>query len=207
MYKDPDKLGIPNIEKQLKLTSKISTKNMWLFNTKGKITCYNTIYDIIEEWYPYRFNLYKVRKEYILNKLKKELNIIKFKVKFILEFINGTIEIRNKTKQSIMEMLEEKEYPKLAIKLNDTNISYDYLLKMDLYKLTKEEIDDLTKKKEIKELEVSELENKTISEIWTEELDELAKQYKKELKKYERKSVNKSPKKIIKKKKKKNKSK
>ena len=197
----PAKDGIQYIEKLLKLTSKISTSNMWLYNTQGKLTKYQNVNEIIDEWYPYRFNLYIERKAYILKKLKKELDIIKYKVKFILEFINETIEIRNKSKSNILSMLEEKEYPKLSIKLDDNAIlSYDYLLKMDLYKLTKEEIDELTKRKENKELEVKTLENKSINDIWSDEIKKFVVEYKKILKKYA--DDVKKPKLIIKKKRK-----
>ena len=180
----PPKDGIEHIEKLLKLTSKISSSNMWLYNTSGKLHKYNTPNDIIDEWYPYRLNLYVERKAYILKKLKKELNIIKFKVKFIFEFINGTIEIRNKSKANILNILDVKKYPKLSLKIDDDSIvSYDYLLKMDLYKLTKEEIEELNKKKEFKQLEVNTLENTSINDIWNDEIDKFVHEYKKILKK------------------------
>ena len=56
---------------------------------------------------------------------------------------------------------------------------------MDLYKLTKEEIEKLTKKRDDKQLELNILEKKEISQIWTEELDELELLYKKDLINYE----------------------
>ena len=158
---------------------------MWLFNTSNKMTKYNSILDIINEWYPYRYKLYVDRKAYLLRKLRKELDIIKYKVKFINEFISGTIDIRNKSKATVLQILEDKEYPKLSIKLDDDeNISYDYILKMDLYKLTTEEIEELTKQRDMKELEVKELEETTIEMMWKSELDQFEAMYKKDLKNY-----------------------
>lgn len=165
-----------DIEKALKLTSKLNTTNMWLFNSQNKLQFYNSIDEIYQEWFTYRFELYVKRKEYILTQLKKELNIIKYKVKFILEIIENTLDIRNKTKQEIHSVLESKEYPKLEYK--DKHVkSYDYLLKMDLFKLSKDEIEKLQKQFNEKEAEVNNLEKKTINEIWIEELKLLKEKY------------------------------
>lgn len=165
-----------DIEKALKLTSKLNTTNMWLFNSQNKLQFYNSIDEIYQEWFTYRFELYVKRKEYILTQLKKELNIIKYKVKFILEIIENTLDIRNKTKQEIHSVLESKEYPKLEYK--DKHVkSYDYLLKMDLFKLSKDEIEKLQKQFNEKEAEVNNLEKKNINEIWIEELELLKEKY------------------------------
>ena len=181
----PKKDNISYIEQKLKLTTKLSTRNMWLFNTHKCIHKYTSVNEIIDEWYTYRHDLYIKRKEYILDKLKRELNIIKYKVQFIHEFIDGTIEIRNKSKQTVINTLEEKQYPKLSVNIySNQNINYDYILKMDLYKLTKEEIEHLITQKDIKEASIALLENKTVKDIWIDELNEFSKKYKKDLKSY-----------------------
>ena len=178
---------ITYIAKQLKLTTKLNTKNMWLFNTNGRLQKYTTIYEIIDEWYHYRFNLYVKRKEYILGRLKRELDIIKYKVTFINEIIKNTIDIRGKKKSIILDLLETKKYPKLSNKIDDESKSYDYLLKMDLYKLTVEEIEILTKQRDQKEMEVNELESTTIEKLWEGELDDFKKIYESDLKNYAQK--------------------
>ena len=167
---------INNIEKILKLTSKINSGNMWLFNSENKLKYYKNINEMFNEWYGVRYALYEQRKQYILEMLSKELTIITYKVKFIMEIINDTLDIRNKTKHDINAILEDKGYPKIIT--NDIVLTYDYLLKMDLFKLSKDEIDGLTKLKETKKQEVEILENKTVKDIWTEELNELSSKYK-----------------------------
>ena len=203
--------GITGIEKFLKLTKSINTTNMWLFNTKRKIVKYNNVNAIIEEWFHYRYKTYEQRKVYLLAKLKHELNLIFYKVKFINEFIQDTIDIRNKTKQSIMDLLEEKEYPKLNIHINMDTIrantatvntatvntdtvntatvntatvnphhtNYDYILKMNLYTLTKEEIESLTNKRDNKQIEFDTLTAQTIKKMWMTEINECIKLYNK----------------------------
>ena len=49
---------------------------MVLFNSKGKIQKYENVNDIIEEFYKVRLEFYGKRKEYLLSKLKREVEII-----------------------------------------------------------------------------------------------------------------------------------
>lgn len=174
--------GITELENKLKLTTSISTQNMHVFDETGKIIKFNKIEDMVESWYNIRKDVYIKRREYQLNNLKKELDIIKYKVKFILEIIQDTLEIRNVKKALVIQKLEEKEYPKIITK--DDTPSYDYLLSMDLYKLTEEESEELKKKKEMKELEYNTLFNKSVNEIWKEDINEFKSIYTKSLEEY-----------------------
>ena len=178
----PDSIQMTAVEKYLKLTKTISTSNMWLFNADRTIVKYNHVKDIIEEWFEYRYEMYNKRKTYLIQTLKRELNIIFFKVKFIQEFIASTIEIRNKTKQSIKDMLVDKGYPTLHTTVNESDTipkSYDYLLKMSLYTLTKEEVELLTHKRDKKQLELDILTQTTIKELWIVELNDFITLYNK----------------------------
>jgi len=178
--------NMKNIEKILKLYSKINTSNMYLFSSNNMIKKYSTVEEIIDEWYNYRHELYVKRKEFLLVKLNKELNIIKYKVMFINEIINQSIDIRNKSKKDVYELLESKNYPQLSLKIDslDDNKSYDYLLNMNLYKLTKEEIDKLTNERDTKILEVNNLESTSEKKMWTNEMDIYNSIYKNDLKQY-----------------------
>jgi DNA topoisomerase II len=175
--------GVSELENRLKLTSSIGTSNMHMFDENCKITKFYNVESIIEKWFTIRKEIYIKRRDYLLNQLKKELDIIKFKVKFIEEIINDTILFKNVKKAAIILNLEEKNYPKISLK-DTTDPSYDYLLGMDLYKLTKEEIDDLKQKKEFKESEYNILLSKTATELWKEDIHEFINIYTKELKDY-----------------------
>ena len=148
--------GISELENRLKLTSALGITNMHMFNENGKMQKFKDIDEIIDQWFPFRAGIYTKRRDYMLKKLQKELDIIKYKVAFIQEIIDDTIEIKNVKKQKIMDQLTEHKFPKISIK-EDQEPSFDYLMSMDLYKLTEEEIDELKKKKEMKQLEFDEL--------------------------------------------------
>ena len=172
--------GINTLDNRLKLTSSLSYNNIHLFNAKGQITEYKSTEEILKEWFVLRLDIYNKRRELLLKVLKHQLDIIEHKVKFINEIINETFEIRNVKKNVLHENLENKGYPKF---INSKNImSYDYLLTMDFYKLTEEEIQDLNNKKETKETEYNTLLNKKGSDLWKEDLELLQKEYDKSMK-------------------------
>lgn len=170
-----DKTNKEEIEKEFKLCKKISLTNIHLFNDKGIIQKFDTIDDVMDEFYVYRLNKYIERKKYQLDKLNRELEFISWKVKFILMVIDKKIKINNKKKSVIEEKLVEKGFPKLSKNNGDKN--YDYLLSMPLWNLTHEKVEELKKHKENKETEYDELENKPVEQIWTEELEELENKY------------------------------
>ena len=177
--------GISELENRLKLTSALGITNMHMFNENGKMQKFKDIDEIIDQWFPFRASIYTKRRDYMLKKLQKELDIIKYKVAFIQEIIDDTIEIKNVKKQKIMDQLTEHKFPKISIK-EDQEPSFDYLMSMDLYKLTEEEIDELKKKKEMKQLEFDELSGTSSTDLWINDIDKFIESYKKSLIQYNR---------------------
>ena len=134
--------------------------------------------------------MYQKRKDYILDKLKNELDILSYKVKFILAVIAKEIKINNKTRDYIEDKLEENEYPMLS-RNNSDEKNYNYLLGMNLWSLTYEKVEELKKQKDDKEAEYNLLKDKSIKDIWKEELNELLDSYNKW---YQEKNQNHFPK-------------
>jgi DNA topoisomerase-2 len=158
------------LESTLKLVTKETTTNMHCFNKKCVINKYENIYDILHEFYVVRLDYYKKRKEHQMNELEKELNILDWKMKFITGVIEGTIVVNNQSKEKINKQLEEQEFPKLS-----ENKSYDYLVNMPIYSLSKEKIDELQKKIDNLEDELAKIEATTEIQQWKVELLELRK--------------------------------
>jgi len=126
---------------------------------------YNNIYEILDEYYETRLIIYKKRKEYLLDKLTKELNILRWKVKFIEDVLEKKILIERQKKENIIERLEELEYPEV-----DDN--YDYLIMIPLLNLSYEKIEELNKRYQLKKEELEHVKNTTEKEQWLIELDE-----------------------------------
>ena len=157
---------------------------MHLYNNKETICKYDNSEDILKEYYMIRIIYYSKRKEYLLKTLKKDLDMIEYKRKFIQEFIDGTIDIIKKEDEEIDKILIDKEYPKFGSEDNDKKLSYDYLLNMRIRTLTKNKIDELDKQRENKLEIYNDLFNKTEKDLWKEDLDKFLILYRKNLDKY-----------------------
>lgn len=186
------------LEQKLKLCSSISVANMYLHSENGVITKYDTAEDILSDFYTFRLRLYKQRKEYYTKLLKNELDILKYKTKFIQEIVDRTIIIGNKKKQIIIDELIAKKYPKLSQDINaidsdedvndanetDEHIAtkkvfktYDYITNLQLFSLTREKIDELKKQRDMKNAELEKYEQTSAKDLWKAELHELSEFY------------------------------
>jgi DNA topoisomerase-2 len=168
-----------DIDKQLHLYKKYSIANMHLYGPEGHIKRYDSVEDIMKDYYKVRLELYQKRKDYQLGILEHSLKVISYKVKFILMVVEGKIEINNKKKHEIEEKLEKLKFPKIPKTKDDSKVSYEYLLSMQIYNLTHEKIEELKQQQHEKETEYNDLNNKTVQDIWTEELNELEVKYEK----------------------------
>jgi len=160
--------NVKDINKQFHLTSKVSINNMHLYSTKGKLTKYNTIRDIFDEYYTHRLELYAKRREFQLNELKDELDMLSNKARFILMVVNDELVVSKRKRGEIEDDLEENDFKKMG-----TGHNYDYLLNMPIYQLTFEKIEELKKQKECKETEYNKLNKMKPHDIWKTELTEL----------------------------------
>ena len=147
-------------------TKNLSISNMHMFNEKGAIIKANNVNDIIIYFYKFRLKWYKIRKDYIINKLNDELEYLDSRIRFILDIINNKLEIRNNKKNNIEKYLEENKF-----KIKDK--SYDYLIKMPIWNLTYEKKEELLKEFKNKEIEIKNIKKSTIQELWLNDLQEL----------------------------------
>jgi DNA topoisomerase-2 len=177
IFEDGYLSNVENIEKEFHLCKKISITNMHLYSAEGHIKHYSSVNDIIQDYYNIRLDLYKKRKMYQLELLEFQVKLISWKVKFILYIIENKLEINNKKKNDIEIKLDEMSFPKLGKNKDDDKISYDYLLSLPVYNLTKEKIDELKKNKNDKETEFNELNNLSPEEMWSNELELLKTRY------------------------------
>ncbi len=168
-----------DLERYLKLNSKLSMTNMYLYNHSGKITKYDTPYEILEDFYQVRYSKYEERKLYHIKVLENDANIAKYKRQFIEFIISKKIIIEKQKKEIIINRLIELKFPKLARKVTatDEEKSFQYLIDMPLWSLTYEKIEELKKEEEDIQTILDEYREKTIEELWISELDEFLKAY------------------------------
>ncbi len=201
--------GQNKVEQTFKLTSKVNTSNMVLYDVEGNLKKYQNANQILKDYFMVRHQLYEVRKKYQLEALEKELLILNARVRFILEFISGKIVIAKKTKKDLIQQLVKGNYPhltftpehlkKMSVEDIMSNNGYDYLIKMPIYNLTQERIEELNQDKDQKTETYQTLKSKTIEDLWHGELKSLQKEYQKFLK---QKAQNQSEDSVVTKKKK-----
>ena len=205
--------GQNKVEKTFKLTSKINTSNMVLYNSKGYLQKFKNANEILKDYFLVRYEFYEKRKEYQIKALAQQLKVINARVKFILEFIEGVIVIAKRTKLNLISQLVERKYPNSNFTLEELSLlklekitsdgGYDYLIKMPIYNLTQERIEELMKEKEELTHKYEMLQELTVEKLWLQEIKMLEKEYEKyiKLKIVNNMDENKTKKKVIKKKK------
>ena len=161
------------VHKLLKLVSNVSTTNMHLFDSSEKLKKYETVQSIIDDYYGTRLDLYQKRKDYLIDFLQRELTVLSNKARYIQEVLQDTIDLRKKTKDQVVKMLNDKKYDMLL----DTENGYKYLTKMPMDSVTQENVDKLLKDKGDKEAQLLKIQTTTIQQMWLGELDILQKEY------------------------------
>ena len=160
------------LEKLLKLYTTNTTTNMHLFDADDKLQKYEKISDIIDAYYDVRLKLYQTRKDYLIDAIEKELVLLSNKAKYIKENLEGTIDLRKKKKEQVLEMLESKGYD-----IIDDDTDYKYLTKMPMDSVTEENVEKLLTEKGNKETELATIKSTSINKMWNLELDNLLEQY------------------------------
>lgn len=148
---DLEKLDDSKIFKLLKLEES-STEIFSTLDEFGKLKIFESTIDIIKYFVYFRLSYYDIRKKFLLDKLNRDLKILGNRGKFIKAILDDKLKINNVSKSKIVEGIVE-------MKLDMIDDSYDYLLRMPIYSLTKELFEKLkedfvSKKAEIKELEL-----------------------------------------------------
>ena len=160
------------LEKLLKLYTTNTNTNMHLFDAEDKLKKYNKVEEIIDDYFETRLKMYKVRKEYVINSLERELLLLSNKAKYIKENLDGTIDLRKKKKEQVIQMLQEKGYA-----IIDEDNEYKYLVKLPMDSVTEEIVDKIFKEHGNKEVELELTKKKAPEQLWTDELAILKDEY------------------------------
>ena len=161
--------NIEGVEKYLKLYSIHCTTNMHLFNEKEQLRKFDNVYEIIDSYYDVRYAYYIKRKAYIISKLENELKVLTNKTRFIQYNLDDTIDLRKKSKQEIYKIMCEFKFD--AGENGDGD--YNYLVKMPMDSVCKENVDKLMSEYENKNAELEIIKACSIEQMWLKELDEL----------------------------------
>ncbi|XP_072216490.1 DNA topoisomerase 2-beta-like [Excalfactoria chinensis] len=179
-----------------KLQTSLTCDSMVLFDHTGCLKKYETVQDILKEFFDLRLHYYSLRKEWLVGMLGAESTKLNNQARFILEKIQGKIAIENRSKRDLIQMLVQRGYESDPVKAwkeaqekaaeeedpqnpNDDASSasgstsgpdFNYILDMSLWSLTKEKVEELIKHRDSKERELNDLKRKSASDLWKEDL-------------------------------------
>ncbi|EJS41976.1 top2p [Saccharomyces arboricola H-6] len=198
---------------RFKLIAPISLRNMVAFDPSGKIKKYNSVNEILSEFYYIRLEYYQKRKDHMSEILQWEVEKYSFQVKFIKMIIEKELVVTNKPRKAIIQELENLGFPRInkqgqpyygspktemAEQIDDMRSAtsdeedeesshedtetivngpeelygtYEYLLGMKIWSLTKERYEKLLKQKQEKETELENLLKLSAKDIWIADLE------------------------------------
>lgn len=193
-FREAERIGF---HKFFKIQKTLSLNSMVLFDHQGCLKRYNSVNDILQEFFEVRLQMYKKRKEYLEGMLGAESCKLDNIARFIVEKIEGKIKVENMKKADICKMLREKNYQPDPVQRwkekisrergyeNDqaaeeqegeqneaaSNKDYDYLLGMPIWNLTMEKKEEILKQQRAKATELNNLKAKSVNTLWLDDLD------------------------------------
>lgn len=155
------------LESFLKIVS-TETENLTVLDENRKLKIFENVNDIIKYFVDFRIKWVEKRKEFIINKINTSLNLNDNKLKFIKGVIDGTIKVNNVKKELIEKVLDKMKFDKIEN-------SYNYLFRMPISQLSKEEFEKLKEENNTLKAELKEIKLKTPKEMYLNDLNELKK--------------------------------
>ncbi|XP_077362448.1 DNA topoisomerase 2-beta isoform X2 [Festucalex cinctus] len=179
------------LHKVFKLQSSLTCNSMVLFDHMGCLKRYDSVQDILKEFFELRLHYYKLRKDWLIGSLGAEAAKLSNQARFVLEKIEGKVSIENKSKRELIRMLVQKGYesdPVAAwskaqekaqeeddpdgIESDSSSHSgtvsgpnFNYILNMSLWCLTKEKVEELLKQRDHKNFEAIEREEQNLGKV------------------------------------------
>ncbi|CAL1599176.1 unnamed protein product [Knipowitschia caucasica] len=180
------------LHKVFKLQNSLTCNSMVLFDHVGSLKKYESVEEILKDFFELRKKYYVLRKDWMTGMLGAESSKLTNQARFILEKIQGTLVIENKPKKELISMLQKMGYDSDPVKAwkqaqekneeemeeggedeekeDSTGPDYNYLLSMPMWYLTKEKKDELCKQRDAKLTELNTLKTKAPADLWREDL-------------------------------------
>ena len=188
-----DKQGLSEFEKLFCLSSKLScARTMNLYDENNRLRNFKSPEEILTYYYTHRLEYYGKRRDYLIGILEQEVFMLSTRARFILDVINEVIRIRNVPRAEVVAQLLALGYPIMgdsdalvslerATAKQKEDANYDYLIRMPIYSLTKEKVDELMQEKEAKIKELEALRAKTDKDLWEADLRVFELEFKKHM--------------------------
>lgn len=142
---------------------------LYMNNINNKVIDYSDdINKAFADYCDIRLEYYEKRKLFLIDKLVDDITLLMNRIRFIECILNDEIVFKKQTKIQIENQLS-------ILKFDFIDFSYNYLLNMNIYSLTKDKLDELKEKESNLQKKLNEYEKTDIRDIWLSEIDELVK--------------------------------
>ena len=162
-----DLIAKDKLETLLKIADS-DTENLTTLDENEKLKIFDCVEDIVKYFVDFRLGFYLKRKDFLIEKLSKELRVLAFKAKFIKSIIDKKLVVNNVKKELIIKWLDDNKFEMI-------DGSYNYLLNMPIYSLTNERYMELMKNAKDKKEELELIKGREPKEMYLTDLNELKK--------------------------------
>ena len=152
-----------NIIVKLKLFTKFS-ENYTSIDENNSVFVFKSAAEIMDAYMKIKLEYLQKRKDYLINTTKRDLLLLASKYLFVKNVTDGNIKVNKVKKADIITQLDT--YDKI---IHDEG-TYDYLLRMPIYSLTQEKLNELLEKIKNKKVELGEIQAKDIKDTWRDEI-------------------------------------
>ena len=181
---------------KLECSDSLSTSNMVLFNSEGKLKRYRNTQEIMEEFIKTRLLCYGKRKAHSLQMYQQELCWESNKIKYILA-VNAHTLLMDTSNSHVLKQLKEAKFDPQPTKdvmerkgviMEDEDEEkeegdemslrpFSYLLRMEMRSMTKERIPRLLRKQEEWKHKIEALQKTTVEQLWLQDLETFVQAY------------------------------
>lgn len=148
------------------------TENITTIDENQNVKIFESANEIVEYFVNFRLAFYQKRKDNQIRNSENEIKVMLNRARFIKSIIENKLKVKNVPKVEIEGWLEKNKFDK-------QNDSYNYLLQMQIYSLTKGKHEELLKEIELKKAELENIKKQVPKQMYLDDLSELKQQLKK----------------------------
>jgi DNA topoisomerase II len=165
-------------EKLFHLTSSWKTTNMCCFDPQMRIVKYDTIGDILEQFFVYRLLAYEERRQHQIKAMKDHLEEVEAKLNFVKAIVEQRLKIVNEEDDVVLKGLVGLGLPPRSDRTNPNTLgAFEYLLKMRVDRIKKKSVEESEQEVAVTKKKLADIESKNATNIWLEELDDFLEEW------------------------------
>lgn len=158
-------------ETRFKLTSSFKTTNMVAFDTSNTIRRFDTVGEILEEFYCERMKAYGLRKEHELARLREVIRELDARHAFVKAVVEKRLVVANAEDEDLLAGLKKIGVPPISAPDHADDLKgYEYLLRMRVDRLKASAVAELEKEVAETKAKYATLDATSVEELWLSDL-------------------------------------